>query len=138
MTVPPLAGVEAQALHLLTQAVAILRRRGVHNPEALLSHVVNRHIHPQPRRPEPVPFVVKEQARGTVELTPKQLAVLGEVAKGATHAETGERLGLTKRAVLSHMQRVAHRMGVRTGTQAVALVLRGQVQVQPKQGKRAA
>jgi DNA-binding NarL/FixJ family response regulator len=113
--------------------VAILRRRGVHNPEALLSHVVNRHIRPQPTADT---FTAQDRPDRVVEVTGTQLAVFHETCQAVPRAEIRARYGMAVNTLNHHLSQVCHAMGVGSTTEAVALALSNRVAVRSKQRKQ--
>ena len=134
MTTPPLAGPEARALGLLARAVAILRHRGVPNPEAMVARVAVDHLAPRAEQVTPI----RRQPLRVVALTGMQLALFREVCEGRSRAEIRERHGMGVSTLNHHMADVCQAMGVRSTTEAVALVLTNQIGVRQKQRKAAA
>ncbi len=64
-------------------------------------------------------------------LTPRELEVLSELARGATYAETAARLGIGLGTVQSHVKSIYRKLEVGSKTQAAALALsRGLVSLQ--------
>jgi len=57
-------------------------------------------------------------------LTPREVAVLQEVATGARNREIGERLSMAKETVKVHVKRVLEKLGAVGRTQAVVIALR--------------
>jgi DNA-binding NarL/FixJ family response regulator len=54
------------------------------------------------------------------ELTPREIEVLGLLARGYTYAEVGEHLGITRHTVCSHIKNSYRKLSVRSAAQAVA------------------
>jgi len=61
---------------------------------------------------------------GEDPLTPREVAVLREVAAGARNREVGVRLSITEETVKVHMKRVLEKLGAVDRTQAVVIALR--------------
>lgn len=70
--------------------------------------------------------VAKEQAPSH-PLTPRELEVLGWVAHGKTALEIGDLLGITKRTIDEHVQRVVRKLNAENRTHAVAIALRNKI-----------
>jgi len=168
MTAPPLAGVEAQALHLLTQAVAILRRRGVRNPEALLSRVVNRHlpgvdseIERQIERAEKAEHRVRQLearlARRTappkpaatgprttadgvrvVTLSPREAIVLEHLKAGHRYKQIGAELDMSVSNVQTTVHRLVRWMQAADKTEAIDMACTGRVRIEVQHKRRSA
>lgn len=54
------------------------------------------------------------------DLTPREIEVLGLLARGYTYAEVGEHLGITRHTVCSHIKNSYRKLSVRSAAQAVA------------------
>jgi len=63
--------------------------------------------------------------RGPVNpLTPRELEVLAEAARGHRNREIGERLGLSEQTVKNHLSSALHKLGVPNRTRAVMYAVR--------------
>jgi DNA-binding CsgD family transcriptional regulator len=60
-------------------------------------------------------------AEATELLTPRELAVLGQVALGRTNRQVGEELYISEKTVSVHLSRVMAKLGVSSRTEAVAV-----------------
>jgi DNA-binding CsgD family transcriptional regulator len=63
---------------------------------------------------------------GAMHLTPRQRQILELVAAGLSDKEIGARLGLSRRTVSAHLDRLFHEHGVHKRAAAVAVWLRAQ------------
>ena len=66
----------------------------------------------------------RRQHPASVDLTPRQLAVLGLVRDGYTNGQIGRRLHLSEGTVRTHLNNAYERLGVQSRTAAVAAVFR--------------
>ena len=57
-------------------------------------------------------------------LTPRELEVLGWVARGKSASDVADILNITKRTVDQHVQTAIQKLGAANRTQAVAIALR--------------
>lgn len=55
------------------------------------------------------------------ELTPQHLRILELMCRGLTAVEIGKRLGIEEQTVANHKSRMYRRLGVNSGSAAVAL-----------------
>ena len=90
--------------------------RAVDAGEALLAPTITRRLIEQyTRRPRP-----GSNARpGLDELTPRELDVLREVARGLSNAEIGEALFVSPATIKTHVARILMKLGLRDRVQAV-------------------
>ncbi|WP_083216948.1 PAS domain-containing protein [Sphingobium sp. RAC03] len=56
-------------------------------------------------------------------LTPQQLKVLEQMARGTRHAEIAENLGLSIKTIKMHRGALVHRLGVQTSTEAIRIAI---------------
>jgi len=168
MTVPPLAGVEAQALHLLTQAVAILRRRGVHQPEALLSRVVTRHLpgtdsetarqidraekaehrvrllearlarRAAPPKPNATGPRTTADGVRVVTLSPREAIVLEHLKAGHRYKQIGADLDMSVSNVQTTVHRLVRWMQAADKTEAIDMACTGRVRIEVQHKRRSA
>ena len=85
---------------------------------APLSPEVSRVLIEHARRPPGL-----EHGPSTERLTPRELEVLSELARGATYAETARRLGIGLGTVQSHVKSIYRKLDVASKTQAAAFAL---------------
>jgi len=168
MTVPPLAGVEAQALHRLLQVAAILKRNGVHNPEALIMRVVNRYLPGtdsettrQIERAEKAEHRVRQlearlarraappkpNATGprttadgvrVVTLSPREAIVLEHLKAGHPYKQIGAELDMSVSNVQTTVHRLVRWMQAADKTEAIDMACTGRVRIEVQHKRRSA
>lgn len=57
------------------------------------------------------------------DLTPQQLKVLEQMARGMRHADIAKNLGLSIKTVKMHRGALVHRLGVQTSTEAIRIAI---------------
>jgi DNA-binding CsgD family transcriptional regulator len=67
------------------------------------------------------PFVVNEQKRADLNITPRELEILELIAQGMSNREIAERLFVSENTVKTHSSRVFDKLGAKRRTQAVQL-----------------
>ena len=110
------AGVSAPGLVLRSSPPAVLWEalRVVADGGTFADPELVRRLPQRPRRP------VRE---GVALLSPREREVLGMLAEGWSGAEIAERLYLSAETVRTHIRNAVQKLGARTRTQAVALVI---------------
>ncbi|HEY0758281.1 MAG TPA: response regulator transcription factor [Acidisarcina sp.] len=71
--------------------------------------------------PSMSPFVPDRQRRVDLGITPRELEILGLVAKGLSNREIAEQLFVSENTVKTHCSRAFDKLGARRRTQAVQL-----------------
>jgi two-component system, NarL family, nitrate/nitrite response regulator NarL len=66
----------------------------------------------------------RARGRGTPNLTPREVEVLGLLAEGLSHEAIAKRLEIGPETVRTHARKAADRLGARTRTHAVATAIR--------------
>ena len=61
---------------------------------------------------------------GLADLSPRQLEIVGLVAQGLQNKQIARRLGIGVETVKTHLARIAHKMGVSSRTEIVAVAVR--------------
>jgi DNA-binding NarL/FixJ family response regulator len=92
--------------------------RVVASGEALLAPAVTRRLIEDFSRARPARA---ERPPGLDELTPRELEVLGQMARGLSNAEIAESLVVGETTVKTHVARVLMKLGLRDRVQAVVL-----------------
>jgi DNA-binding NarL/FixJ family response regulator len=113
--------------HLLSQAVLT-----VGNGDALLSPSITRRLIEEfsaTRTPHPAPPEL-------AELSPRELEVLGLIARGLSNREISDHLIVSETTVKTHVARVLSKLGVRDRVQAVVLAYETGI-VRPGEAKQA-
>jgi DNA-binding NarL/FixJ family response regulator len=83
----------------------------------LLAPAVTRRLIGQfARRPSPI-----ERERVLASLTPREIEVLGSIARGLSNAEIGAQLFITEATAKTHVARILLKLGLRDRVQAVVL-----------------
>jgi DNA-binding NarL/FixJ family response regulator len=67
------------------------------------------------------PFVLDESRVRELQLTPRELEILGLIAQGLSNKEIGERVFVSENTVKTHASRVFDKLGARRRTEAVQL-----------------
>lgn len=67
------------------------------------------------------PFFPDEDRRKELNITPRELEILGLIAQGLSNREIAERLFVSENTVKTHSSRVFDKLGARRRTQAVQL-----------------
>jgi DNA-binding NarL/FixJ family response regulator len=67
------------------------------------------------------PFVVDEDRVRELQLTPRELEILGLIAEGLSNKEIAERVFVSENTVKTHASRVFDKLGARRRTEAVQL-----------------
>ena len=67
------------------------------------------------------PFVLDEIRVRELQLTPRELEILGLIAQGLSNKEIGERVFVSENTVKTHASRVFDKLGARRRTEAVQL-----------------
>src|SRR5262249_35494714 len=67
------------------------------------------------------PFVVDENRVRELQLTPRELEILGLIAQGLSNREIAERVFVSENTVKTHASRVFDKLGARRRTEAVQL-----------------
>jgi NarL family two-component system response regulator LiaR len=67
------------------------------------------------------PFLPDEDRRKQLNITPRELEILGLIAAGLSNREIAERLFVSENTVKTHSSRVFDKLGARRRTQAVQL-----------------
>jgi DNA-binding CsgD family transcriptional regulator len=67
------------------------------------------------------PFVVNDQKREHLGITPRELDILELIARGMSNREIAEKLFVSENTVKTHSSRVFSKLGARRRTQAVQL-----------------
>lgn len=67
------------------------------------------------------PFVVDEDRVRELQITPRELEVLGLIAEGLSNREIGERVFVSENTVKTHVSRLLDKLGARRRTEAVQL-----------------
>ncbi len=73
-------------------------------------------------------------ARGQFGLTPRESEVLTAVVGGRSNQETADELGLSVRTVQKHLEHAFRKLGVKSRTEAAALLLPGTGEPPPRPG----
>lgn len=98
---------KSSAPALMLQAIKLVQAGGSYLPPLLLNR------HPADASPSVAPVKGEEPA-----LTPRQLEVLGLVAKGESNKAMARRLGISEATVKTHMQAIFQALQVKTRSQA--------------------
>ena len=69
--------------------------------------------------PAPVPFDGNPQAVASLGLSPRELAVLGELAAGRSNKEIAQRLAVSPNTVKTHVAQVYRKLGATRRTDAI-------------------
>jgi len=67
------------------------------------------------------PFVLDEDRLQELQITPRELEVLGLIAQGLSNKEIGERVFVSENTVKTHASRLFDKLGARRRTEAVQL-----------------
>ena len=67
------------------------------------------------------PFVLDENRVRELEITPRELEILGLIAHGLSNKEIAERVFVSESTVKTHASRVFDKLGARRRTEAVQL-----------------
>jgi DNA-binding NarL/FixJ family response regulator len=67
------------------------------------------------------PFVLDENRARELQLTPRELQILGLIAEGLSNKEIAERVFVSENTVKTHASRVFDKLGARRRTEAVQL-----------------
>jgi DNA-binding NarL/FixJ family response regulator len=67
------------------------------------------------------PFTADEKRRKELDITPRELEILGLIAAGLSNREVAERLFVSENTVKTHSSRLFDKLGARRRTQAVQL-----------------
>jgi ATP/maltotriose-dependent transcriptional regulator MalT len=67
------------------------------------------------------PFVMNQAKADALELTPRELEVIGLMAEGLSNREMADRLFISENTVKTHLSRVFDKLGAERRTQAVQL-----------------
>lgn len=67
------------------------------------------------------PFVVNSKKQEELEITPRELEILEQIAKGMSNREIAEKLFVSENTVKTHSSRVFDKLGAKRRTQAVQL-----------------
>jgi DNA-binding CsgD family transcriptional regulator len=67
------------------------------------------------------PFVLNEARLGELQITPRELEILGLVADGLSNKEIAERVFVSESTVKTHVSRVFDKLGARRRTEAVQI-----------------
>lgn len=67
------------------------------------------------------PFALDEARIRELQLTPRELEILGLIAEGLSNKEIGERVFVSENTVKTHASRVFDKLGARRRTEAVQL-----------------
>ena len=78
-------------------------------------------VAPRPPAPPGEGFVRDEGRLAALEITPRELEILGLIAQGLSNREIGERLFVSENTVKTHSSRVLEKLGARRRTQAVQI-----------------
>lgn len=70
--------------------------------------------------PAPVPFDGNPQVQATLGISPRELAVLHELAAGRSNKEIAARLHVSPHTVKTHVARLFEKLGARRRTDAIA------------------
>ena len=71
--------------------------------------------------PAPAEFLRDERKLESLEITPRELEILGLIAEGLSTREIAERAYVSENTVKTHSSRVFNKLGARRRTQAVQL-----------------
>ena len=71
------------------------------------------------RGPPPAPFDGNPQALGALGMSPRELAVLQELAAGRSNKEIAQRLEVSPNTVKTHVARVFEKLGAKRRTDAI-------------------
>ena len=71
--------------------------------------------------PVPGPFVLNEARVVELQITPRELEILGLVAQGLSNKEIAERVFVSENTVKTHVSRVFDKLGARRRTEAVQI-----------------
>jgi two-component system, NarL family, response regulator LiaR len=69
----------------------------------------------------PGPFVLNESRLEELQITPRELEVLGLIAQGLSNKEIAERVFVSENTVKTHASRVFDKLGARRRTEAVQI-----------------
>jgi len=67
------------------------------------------------------PFVLDEARRTELQITPRELEILGLVAEGLSNREIAARVFVSENTVKTHVSRVFDKLGARRRTEAVQI-----------------
>lgn len=67
------------------------------------------------------PFVLNEAKVAELQITPRELEILGLVAQGLSNKEIAERVFVSENTVKTHVSRVFDKLGARRRTEAVQI-----------------
>lgn len=67
------------------------------------------------------PFAVDEERVRDLQITPRELEILGLIAEGLSNKEIGERVFVSENTVKTHASRLFDKLGARRRTEAVQL-----------------
>ncbi len=93
----------------LLDAVAAVSRGEYYAPAKLLAELAKEMAGPDPYR--------------NVTLTKRELAVVGQIARGLTYKEISAQLGISEKTVATYRERAAEKLGVRTRAELVKWAL---------------
>jgi DNA-binding NarL/FixJ family response regulator len=71
--------------------------------------------------PVETPFVLDEARRTELQITPRELEILGLIAEGLSNKEIAERVFVSENTVKTHVSRVFDKLGARRRTEAVQI-----------------
>ena len=69
----------------------------------------------------PGPFVLDEARARTLQITPRELEILGLIALGLSNKEIAERVYVSENTVKTHASRLFDKLGARRRTEAVQI-----------------
>lgn len=117
------AGASGYVLKQVGNRPLIEALRAVRNGEALLDPQVTQRVLARVRETEQ-----ERQAIAFHDLTPREMEILAEVAKGKTNVEIGETLAVSEKTVRNHVSTILSKLGVSNRIEAATYAVRHDIE----------